>query len=119
MEYSQAKNLVNQLFTIIDGSNFDELKQVFTPDCVYERPGYEPLAGLPRLETFYRDERIIAYGKHHVTAVTCGDSHVICYGEFIGESRDGKHLQERFADVYELQNDKIHKRTTYFFRPAI
>lgn len=119
MQQSQAKNFVTQLFAIIGSANFDELSQVFNPDCVYERPGYEPLQGLPRLEKFYHEQRIIAHRKHHVTAVTSGDNHVICYGEFIGESRDGKHLQERFADVYDIQNDKISKRTTYFFRPAI
>ncbi|WP_261663803.1 nuclear transport factor 2 family protein [Deinococcus sp. Marseille-Q6407] len=115
----EAHALVRRLFEIIDGRDFGALGEVFAPDAVYERPGYEPLAGLERLTTFYRDERIIISGAHQVEDVASGEGVVISRGVFTGKSRDGADLNERFADVYRVEGGKIRHRTTYFFRAAI
>ena len=120
MTLSEARELVARLFGVIDGARFDDLATVFAAEAVYERPGYEPLQGLPRIEHFYRHERVIGSGQHRVEDVTCSDQgSVISYGVFVGQSRDGAPLEERFADVYRVQGEKIVRRTTYFFRPAI
>ncbi|GHG06310.1 hypothetical protein GCM10017783_18640 [Deinococcus piscis] len=120
MTEQEARELIERLFGVIDGTHFDELGQVFAQEAVYERPGYEPLRGLDRIEQFYRYERIIGAGQHQVAAVTCsaaGDA--VAVGLFRGESRDGQPLKERFADVYRVSGGKIIHRTTYFFRAAI
>ena len=120
MNLPDARALVSRLFGVIDGAQFDDLGDVFAEEAVYERPGYEPLQGLPRIERFYRHERVIGSGQHQVEDVTCSDlGSVVSYGVFRGESRDGAPLEERFADVYRVQSGKILRRTTYFFRPAI
>ncbi|MFC6617422.1 hypothetical protein [Deinococcus radiophilus] len=40
---------------------------------------------------------------------------MVAVGIFRGESRDGRPLEERFADVYRVENGKIIRRTTFFF----
>lgn len=120
MTEQEAHDLIRRLFGVIDGVQFDDLGSVFAEDAVYERPGYAPLQGLARIEQFYRQERIIGAGSHHVEAVTCSSAgDAVAVGVFRGESRDGRPLEERFADVYRVQGGKIVWRTTFFFRPAI
>ena len=120
MNESQARELVGRLFEVIDGGRFDDLGTVFDAQAVYERPGYEPLQGLPRIEQFYRHERVIGSGRHTVEDVTCSETgSAVSFGVFRGTSRAGEALEERFADVYRVQGGKIVQRTTYFFRPAI
>ncbi|MFC6617423.1 nuclear transport factor 2 family protein [Deinococcus radiophilus] len=70
MTEQEARELIERLFGVIDGARFDELGQVFAQEAVYERPGYAPLRGLERIGEFYRHERIIGAGQHHVAAVT-------------------------------------------------
>lgn len=120
MNEQQARELVSRLFGIIDGADYDRLSDVFADAAVYERPGYDPLEGLPRIDQFYRHERIIGSGQHDVETVTCSEAgDVVAVGTFRGVSRSGERLEERFADVYKVQGGKIIKRTTFFFRPAI
>lgn len=44
-----AQELVNRLFAIVDAKNWDDLENVFSPDIIYERPGYPPLIGYQRV----------------------------------------------------------------------
>lgn len=120
MNITDARDLITRLFTIIDSADYDRLGDVFAAEAVYERPGYEPLQGLPRIEQFYRHERVIGSGRHTVEDVTCSETgSAVSFGVFRGTSRAGEALEERFADVYRVQDGKIVQRTTYFFRPAI
>lgn len=114
-----ASTLVTTLFDIIDGARWDELATVFTEDCVYNRPGYDPLVGLTRLDHFYQHERIIKSGRHEVLHAVGELGAAACWGRFTGVSRTGDPLDEQFADTYLVQGDKIVLRQTYFFRPAV
>lgn len=114
-----AEALVTELFTIIDDARWDDLGRVFAEDCVYERPGYEPLHGQARLERFYRTERIIAAGRHEVLRIVSDLDSAACWGRFTGTSRDGAPLDEGFADTYTVRDGRITARRTYFYRPAI
>lgn len=114
-----AQELVKKLFSTIDQRRFDELGDIFATDAIYERPGYDPLEGLERITHFYREERIIISGEHHVEDVAAGEGVVISRGVFKGKGKDGADLNERFADVYRVEGGKIIHRTTYFFRAAI
>ncbi|MEU5980026.1 nuclear transport factor 2 family protein [Streptomyces sp. NPDC047315] len=113
------EKLVGELFDVIDGCRWNELGTVFGNECTYCRPGYEPLVGLPRVEHFYRRERIIASGRHQVDHVVSDTDTVACWGRFVGTSRTGQPLSEEFADVYRVREGKIVFRKTFFFRAAI
>jgi ketosteroid isomerase-like protein len=110
---------IPRMFATIDARRWDALTEFFTSDAVYERPGYAPIIGFPALDHFYREVRVIGCGHHRVERMVEGRETAACWGRFVGASRDGKPLDERFADVYELRNGRIARRTSYFFRPAI
>ncbi|MFF4016054.1 nuclear transport factor 2 family protein [Streptomyces sp. NPDC001843] len=114
-----AESLVTQLFSIIDAARWDDLGRVFAEDCVYDRPGYEPLRGLRRIERFYRMERVVAAGRHQVLHIVSDLEAAACWGRFTGTSRTGDCLDEQFADTYTVRDGRIVGRRTYFYRPAI
>jgi ketosteroid isomerase-like protein len=114
-----ADRLVTELFEIIDGCRWPELASVFAAECVYDRPGYEPLVGLRSIERFYRNERIVGSGRHEVVHIVSDLGAAACWGRFTGVSRGGQPLDERFADTYQVAEGKIVRRQTYFYRPAI
>lgn len=110
---------IARMFATIDARRWAELADFFTTDAVYERPGYEPIIGYAALEHFYREVRIIGSGQHRIERLVIGRETAACWGRFVGASRDGKPLDERFADVYELRGGRVARRTSYFFRSAI
>ncbi|OON72762.1 nuclear transport factor 2 family protein [Streptomyces tsukubensis] len=114
-----AETLVAELFDVIDGCRWNELGSVFADECTYCRPGYDPLVSLPRVEQFYRRERIIDSGRHQIEHIVSDTHTVACWGRFVGTSRKGESLNEEFADVYRVREGKIVFRKTYFFRAAI
>lgn len=113
------QRLITDLFSVIDERRWDELAEVFAPGCVYERPGYRPLSGLADIDHFYRHTRIISSGRHLVDRVVADHGSAACWGHFTGQDRSGRPLEEGFADAYLVQDGKIVRRTTYFFRAAI
>jgi uncharacterized protein len=114
-----AECLIRKMFDTIDIRRWDDLGQCFTVDVVYERPGYEPLFGLDALDHFYRAVRIIASGEHQIERLIAYPDAAACWGRFVGADRNGRPLNERFSDVYELRNGLVARRVTHFFRPAI
>jgi ketosteroid isomerase-like protein len=110
---------ITRMFATIDARRWSELADFFTADAIYERPGYAPIIGFPALDHFYRDVRIIVAGQHRIERMMGGRETAACWGRFVGAGKDGKPLDERFADVYELRDGRVARRTSYFFRPAI
>jgi ketosteroid isomerase-like protein len=95
------------------------LCQYLHPGIIYERPGYEPLVGLPAVIDFYRRDRIVASGRHAVERVLYDNDDVTCWGSFSGLAKDGRELNVRFADVYRLRDGRISFRRTFFDSPSI
>jgi ketosteroid isomerase-like protein len=110
---------IREMFRKVDGSEWGALPEFFHADIVYERPGYSPLVGLERVLRFYREERVIACGKHSIDRVVVGDGAGACWGRLEGTLKDGSPTDERFADVYLFEGGKIRSRRSFFFRPAI
>jgi ketosteroid isomerase-like protein len=113
------QQFIRDMFKNIDNRDFDNLRDFFTDDVVYERPGYEPLRGIDDLLHFYREVRVIAVGKHGLTRVVVDDESGASWGRFTGTHRNGKDLDVRFADVYTFENGKIKTRASYFFEPSV
>lgn len=118
-DISKPTNLITRLFEAVDSCNWEILAQLFCHDAVYERPGYGPLVGLERVIKFYREERVIASGKHHLENIVLTENSGASWGRFVGVHRNGTPLDERFADVYRFKDGKIWNRQSYFFRPAV
>jgi uncharacterized protein len=114
-----SHELIQRMFGTIDRRDWSALGQFFAPNIVYERPGYSPLAGLAALDEFYQVTRMIGSGQHWIEHIVSGPDAAACWGVFVGTSRDGKPLKERFADVYEIRSGLVIHRVTHFFRPSI
>lgn len=113
------EQLIQSMFEAIDGRRWGLLSDIFGPEILYERPGYEPLAGIERVLKFYTEERIIASGQHMLEQLVINGPHAACWGTFAGAHHNGQELRERFADTYLIEGGRVLVRTTYFFRPAI
>lgn len=114
-----SPEFIASLFETVDARRWEDLKQFFCEEVVYERPGYAPLVGRERLEVFYSKERVIACGKHLLENVVVNEGTGACWGRFVGRHKNGSDLDERFADCYTFKNGKILTRKSYFFRPAV
>jgi ketosteroid isomerase-like protein len=114
-----TQQFIRDMFHNIDTRDFEKLRDFFTDDVVYERPGYDPIRGIEDLLHFYREVRVIALGKHGLTRVVVDDESGASWGRFEGEHRNGKALDVRFADVYTFENGKIKTRASYFFEPSV
>jgi ketosteroid isomerase-like protein len=112
-----APKLIASMFEIIDSCRWDELDAVFARDCVYERPGFEPIAGIAALREFYARHRPIERGTHHVESVISEGSMLCATGSFDGALRDGSAIRLRFSDLYRTRFDHVVWRTTFFFTP--
>jgi len=114
-----APDFVRNLFEAIDDRRWPSLENFFAKDMIYERPGYAPLIGYDRILKFYREERVIACGRHLLEEIVVDDDGGACWGRFIGEHKNGSQIDERFADTYKFENGRVKVRKSYFFRPAI
>lgn len=113
--------LIQSYFDIVDRRDFDKLDTIFHSDVVYERPGFKTITGIDALLYFYNAIRsqTIARGTHEIESILVRDDQAACWGRFVGEDTEGKDIDERFADVYYLQDGLIIRRVTYFYREAI
>lgn len=107
------------LFEAIDGRRWDALGAMLAADIVYERPGYPELRGRDAVLRFYRQERIIARGRHVITDIASQDSRVSCHGHFSGHSTSDVPLHVAFCDFYILRERTLAYRKTFFYVPAI
>jgi uncharacterized protein len=119
MATAASTSLVHDLFQAIDSRSFERLRELCHPDVTYERPGYEPFVGIDRLLKFYREERVIASGDHHLTAVVVEGANGACWGRFLGAHRDGSDIDVEFADTYQIEDGRIRRRKSFFYQPAV
>ncbi|MGJ7416578.1 nuclear transport factor 2 family protein [Streptomyces cinereoruber] len=111
---------VRSYYRLVDEGDVEGLLALFAPDAVYHRPGYEPLTGRAELGRFYREERVVARGRHTVTSVTAAGGAVAVQGGFRGELRDGGTVALRYADFFALSPEGLFtRRDTYFFAPLV
>jgi ketosteroid isomerase-like protein len=114
-----SKELIIHLFNSIDSRDWNALRDIFHPEVVYERPGYEPFVGINRLIQFYQNQRILASGKHNIECIVVDGNNGASCGRFIGLKKDNSKADEQFAEIYSFKNGTIKTRKSYFFRPAV
>jgi uncharacterized protein len=118
-EVSMTSVKLHEVYRSIDSSDWDALECMLHADVVYERPGYDPLTGRERVLRFYRDERLVAAGRHEVYGVLQEGDRAACWGRMRGRLRDGSAADVQFADVYSFEAGTIRARRSYFFSPAV
>ena len=116
-----AVELVKQYYARVDAGEVEELVALFTPDAVYDRPGYPTMRGHDALTRFYNDTRVIRRGAHSLEQWTVAEPVVAVHGEFTGTLRDGAEVRLRFADFFTLApgEERISRRITFFHTPLV
>lgn len=111
---------VGRYYELVDAADVSALIDLFAADAVYQRPGYEPIVGHEGLNRFYRDQRLIAHGRHTVTEMVVHGDSVAVQGRFHGVLRSGAEVELRFADFFHLTPElTFSRRDTYFFQPLV
>jgi ketosteroid isomerase-like protein len=115
----EIRSCVRRYYGLIDARDIEAMLKLFSDDCVYERPGYEPLEDRRALEHFYRNDRVIESGKHELQRVVVEADCAFTEGTFTGMLRNGQEVEVRFADVFQFRGVEIARRRTYFFAPSV
>jgi ketosteroid isomerase-like protein len=108
---------IRSMFDTIDSCSWRRLSDFFSPECVYERPGFPPIAGTDSLYRFYSEEHPIASGTHVLIDHFKTGAGLMVTGEFTGARRDGARVFAEFADLYQFSSGLISYRRTYFYTP--
>jgi ketosteroid isomerase-like protein len=111
-----SEALLRGFYGAIDERTWEAFRDMFTPDVAYERPGAATIESIDDLIHFYRDVRPISSSKHELTAVITSPTAGACAGRLIARDLEGNPVEQRFADIFILENGRIRQRTTYFFR---
>ena len=115
-----ATATVHRYYQLVAAGDVPALVALFSPDAVYERPGYAPLRGRDELTAFYRDARVIVDGRHRLRTTVTDGTAVAVHGDFEGLLKDGSRVRLRFADFFELDAEGLfRRRDTFFFEPAV
>ncbi|MES2522581.1 MAG: nuclear transport factor 2 family protein [Gemmatimonadota bacterium] len=76
------------LYAHVDECNWVAVCAMFTPDGVYERPGYPECVGQDAIFVFYAETRTLR-GRHYVEGKAVVDDAACAWGRFIGSAEDG------------------------------
>lgn len=112
--------MVRFYYSNIDIGNVPTALSVFDSQCVYYRPGYKAMCGIEEVESFYRNDRMIAEGSHRVTNLVSAGSECFAAGVFAGRVKDGGPVVVDFSDYFRFHTSgKVIERRTYFFVPSV
>lgn len=107
-------------YALVDAGDVAGVLDWFADDCVYRRPGYEPMRGRHALEAFYGGERVIESGSHTLDQLLVDGASVAVRGRFEGRLRDGSQVTVGFADFIDYDADgRAVERRSYFEAPAV
>ncbi|WP_051581832.1 nuclear transport factor 2 family protein [Pseudonocardia acaciae] len=117
MTSSSIADTILDLFSTIDSGKWDRLGDLFTPDAVYRRPGFEEMRGIESITRFYEHGRLISSGDHTISGIVVDGGRAACWGRLSGRLKSGDHIEVEFADVYIMAHSRIVERTSYFYAP--
>lgn len=117
-EITSAHALITEMFSIIDEDRWNDLATVFAAGCVCLPARSEPVVGLEMIERYYRHDRVVASGQHHIDGLASDLSVAACWGTFTGVARNGQPISEAFAEALAVRDGKIVWRSTYL-RPRL
>ncbi|MGW3960845.1 nuclear transport factor 2 family protein [Amycolatopsis sp. NPDC005003] len=110
--------MTRHFYDCVDAADAAGAAALFAANATYHRPGYDPYAGPEGILRFYTRDRAIRSGRHVLTTVLAVGGDVAVRGEFHGVGRDGRPVDLRFADFFEVGPDHLFtRRDTFFFAP--
>ncbi|SEG92232.1 Ketosteroid isomerase-related protein [Nonomuraea solani] len=111
---------IRHYYELVDAGDVPALVDLFDPEVVYRRPGYEPLVGKAELERFYREQRVIKEGRHTLSTTLVKEEGAAVHGTFEGTLHDGREVSLAFADFFTFSaSGAFRTRDTFFFAPLV
>lgn len=120
--------IVERHYADIAAKDYDRMKTLFTDDVVTEMPGVGPINGVEPFIEFAKGFFIAMPDAHmEIRSVIEQGNTVIAEGRLVGTHSaplktptgqeippSGKRIELTFADVFEVQGDKVNKHRVYF-----
>lgn len=114
------RRAVQRYYDALDRDDLEAVLEGFSGDVLYRRPGYEVIAGMDRLRSYYTGDRKLAAGRHLVRDVVVEGQRAAAHGMYEGQLKDGERTAVGFAAFFSFDgNGRIAEHTTYFFTPAV
>jgi len=107
------ESVIRSYYDGVDNDRFDEILDLFE-DKIYYKRGSRVFSGRDEVQHFYKRERLIRDGKHHVK-LTISPPNVYVSGHFEGSLRDNRVVKVDFEDFFKFEGEKIIKRVTVFY----
>lgn len=111
--------LISNVYKSIDREEWDQLGIYFHENIVYDRPGYQSMQGYSEVSEFYKRSRLVSKGVHTVIKLVTQGEYCFYSGMFEGTLKNGKDVQLEFADYFEIADNKVIYRKTYFYTPMV
>jgi hypothetical protein len=111
------ESAIRSYYDWVDNDRFDEILALFE-DKIYYKRGSRVFNGRDEVQNFYKKERLIRDGKHHIT-LTTSPPNVYVSGHFEGSLRDNRVVKIDFEDIFKFEDEKIIKRVTVFYEEEI
>jgi ketosteroid isomerase-like protein len=108
------ERLARDYYDHVDAGRLPELLVLFHDEIVYQRGRDVVIRGKRALARFYRQDRIIASGRHELECVAVTGDWIAVRGRAHGRLRDGADFSVDFADFHRIRAGKIWRRYTYF-----
>ena len=107
------------MYAAIDAGEWDRLVELYTADCVYERPGYDPIFGTSALHDFYSRVRGIASGRHIIRSAYSREGGLAIVGDFSGTLKCGSVVDLAYVDIFGFKAGRIARRKSFFYTPMV
>jgi len=112
-----VESVIRSYYDGVDNDRLDEILDLFE-DKIYYKRGSRVFSGRDEVQHFYKRERLIRDGKHHVK-LTISPPNVYVSGHFEGSLRDNRVVKVDFEDFFKFEGEKIIKRVTVFYDEEI
>jgi len=76
--------------------------------------GNKTVAGIEGVQQFCHEASVHGYSIFTLTRIVSNADHVVIEGAGDSKGADGKDLDNRFCDIFRIENDKIVEITSYF-----
>ena len=106
-------SIVKKVSKAFETGDFSEVKNNFTKDFIMDWPGMFSVEGINDLELFLQKntpKRVVEVNPIHLIEK---DNLVIGNGTITVEMHSGLHIKNYFCDIYEFEDVKIKKITSY------
>ncbi|CAN5210289.1 hypothetical protein BH09ACT6_BH09ACT6_05610 [soil metagenome] len=117
---ASAFQLIGRYFAAINSDDWDEVRQVYAEDGVYQGSGGKPQQGIDSIVAYY-PKLFSAWSVHTdtPTTITIGSGTARADVVFTGTTRDGRDVRFDAVDDFVLRGERLASVTTTYDLDAV